>query len=93
MGGQPQNGIERRHRIESSVEPEDVFVEIRLQVVLGDGPMMRAENPRLQIGEDQMDHGQVGVHLVGIASNDKRKVFVAKGWQILINAPAVSSYD
>lgn len=31
-GGQPEYGVERRHRIEAAIEPEHVFVQIGLQV-------------------------------------------------------------
>ena len=47
VGGQPQNGVEGRHWVEAPVEAEDVFVEVGLQMVLGDGSVVRAENPGL----------------------------------------------
>ena len=68
-GGKPQNRIESGHGVESPVEPEDVFIEIRLQMVLGDSAVMGPENPGLQIGKDQVDHGQVSIGFFGVASN------------------------
>jgi hypothetical protein len=31
-GGQPEHGVERRHRVKAAVEPKHVFVQIGLQV-------------------------------------------------------------
>ena len=48
-GGKPQNGIESGHGVESPVEAEDVFIEIRLQMVLGDSTMMGSKNPSFEV--------------------------------------------
>ena len=90
--GKPQHGIESGHRVKPPVEPEDVFIEIRLQVVLGNGPMMRAENPRLQVREGEVNHRQMCVGLIGIASEDERVVPIAQGRQFSVNTPAIGSY-
>src|SRR5580704_5929240 len=50
-----QNGVEGIHRIEATVETKHEFIEIGLQMTRFDPAMMRAVNPRLQIGEDEMD--------------------------------------
>ena len=67
--GKPQHGIEGSHWVKPSVEPEDIFIEIRLQMVLGDSAVMGPENPGFQIGKDQVDHGQVSIGFFGVASN------------------------
>src|ERR1019366_451875 len=54
--------------------------------------MMRAENPCLQIGEDKVNHGQVGVGLLRIAREDDRLLLVAWRRQFPVNAPAIGSH-
>ena len=61
-----KDGIESRHRIPSPVEAEDVLVEVGLKVVLGDGSVVGAHDPRFKIGKDEVDHRQVGVRFFGI---------------------------
>ena len=56
-------------RVEPPVEPEHVFVEIRLQMVLPDAAVMCAENPRFQVGKDKVNHWQMPLRLLWIAAN------------------------
>ena len=46
-GRNPQNRVERGHGVEAPIEPENILVQISLQMVMSDGPMMGAQNPRL----------------------------------------------
>src|SRR5450631_3866666 len=46
---QSKNGVECRHWVEAPVKTENIFIEIGLEMIRGDPPVMRAENPRLQI--------------------------------------------
>src|SRR2546430_4772798 len=55
----PKNGVERGHRIEPTIKPGHVFIEVGLQMFWLDTAMMRALDPSLHIAEDEMDHGKV----------------------------------
>jgi len=83
-GSEPQHGIESGHRIEAPVEPENIFIEVRLQMMLGDGAMMGPENPGLEIGKDQMDQGQMPSRQVGVAGQNERIVLISKVVQCLV---------
>jgi len=89
----PQNGVERVHRIEAAVKTENEFVEIGLQMTRFDSAVMGAIDPRLQIGEDKMDHRQVFFRLPRVAPEDKRTVLVPHGGKTVISLPAVSAND
>jgi hypothetical protein len=58
-----------------------------------DTTMMRTINPRLQIGEDKMDHRQVLFRLLRIAAEGKRIVFVTHSSKVIISLPSVSAND
>ena len=89
--GEAQNGVERGHRVEPSVEAKHVLVQVRLQVVGLDTAVVSTKNPSLQIGEDKVDHRQVRFSFVRIASKDKRVVDVSHFWQIVISLPSVGA--
>src|SRR5256885_7084409 len=72
----PKNGVERGHRIEPTIKPEHVFIEVGLQMFWLDTAMMRALDPSLHIAEDEMDHGKVRLRLVWVASESQ--CFMAK---------------
>ena len=55
----PQNGVEGIHRVEAAIETKYELVEVGLQMTRLDPAMMGAIDPRLQIGEDKMDHRQM----------------------------------
>ena len=69
MRGKPQDRVERRVRVEPAVEPENIFVEIRLQMLFSDAAVVGAENPRFQVGKDKVDHGQMPLRLLWIAGD------------------------
>src|ERR1700730_6683486 len=58
-----------------------------------DTTMMRTINPRLQIGEDKMDHRQVLFRLLRIAAEGKCIVFVTHSSKVIISLPSVSAND
>src|SRR5579859_5739139 len=68
-GGDPQDGIERVHRIEAPVEAEDVLVQVGLEVLRFDTAVMRAVEPGLQVAEDEVDHRQVLFGVLGVAGH------------------------
>lgn len=53
--GEPENGLERGHRCAAAVEAENVLVEVRLQMMGLDAPVMRSKQPRLEVRENAMD--------------------------------------
>jgi hypothetical protein len=73
----PQDGVERVHWVEPTIEAEHVFVQVRLQVLRLDPPVMRAVQPGLQVAEDEVDHWQVLLGVVRIADHRERVVCVA----------------
>jgi hypothetical protein len=55
--------------------------------------VMRAIDPRLQIGEDKMDHGQVLLCLIRIATERKRAMSISDFIKSSITPPSVSAND
>ena len=88
--GEPQHRVESGHRVEAAVEAERVLVEVSLQM-LRRNPVMRAQNPRLQVAEDDVDHGQMGLALVRVAVDGQRFVGVAEVGQVFVADPTVSA--
>lgn len=68
----PKNRVKRRHRIKPAVETEYVFIEVGLQMFWLDTTMMRSLNPSFQVAENEMDHRQMRLCLVGIAAKGQR---------------------
>jgi hypothetical protein len=93
MGCDPQNGMNRRHRIEATIEAEHVFVEVGLQVLWLDTTMMRALDPSLQIAEDEVNHWQMRFGLVWIAAERQHVVEVSGFGKSRIPRPSVCAHD
>jgi hypothetical protein len=87
----PQNGVEGIHRIEPAIEAKYELIEVGLQMTRFDPAMMRAVDPRLQIGKDKMDHWQVLFSLLWVTPEGKRIVLVAHLAKAIITLPAVSA--
>ena len=87
----PQNGVERVHRIETAIKTKYKLVEVGLQMMRFDPAVMGAIDPRLQIGEDKMDHRQVLLRLLGVTTERKRVVPVAHFAQAVVPLPTVSA--
>ena len=51
-----EQGAEGVERVEAPIEAEHIFVEIGLEVMLGDIAVIGPKNPRLEMGNDQMNH-------------------------------------
>src|SRR6266508_1266601 len=62
-------------------------------MMLPDSPMMRAENPSFQVGENQVDHWQVPFRDVWIAVEHNRLVGIPQYVQHLVSWPSVSFDD
>src|SRR5580658_7880896 len=93
MGGNPQNRMKRGHRIESAIEPKNKFVEVCLQMLWFYTPMMSTIQPSLQIAENKMDHRQVCLSLVGIATKRQEVMAVSHFWEPRIAGPSIGSHS
>jgi hypothetical protein len=92
-GRNPQNGVEGIHRIKAAVEAKYEFVEVGLQMTRLDTAVMSAIDPRLQVGEDKVDHRKVLFCLFRVAPQRENIVLVANPTKIIIPLPAVSADD
>jgi hypothetical protein len=91
-GGNPKNGVKRSHRIEPAIEPEYVLVEIGLQVLWLDATMMSSFDPSFQIAENKMDHRQVRLGLVGIATKRQEVMVVSHFRESRITDPSIGAH-
>jgi hypothetical protein len=89
----PENGVKRRHRVEPTIEPKHVFVEVGLQVFGLDTAMMRPLDPSFQIAENEMDHGQVRLSFVGVAAERQRLMDVSHLGKAGVASPAIGAED
>ena len=60
--GDLQHTVESHHRPEPAVESEDELIEIALQV-LRTHPVVRSQEPRIEVPEDDMNHREMLVRL------------------------------
>jgi hypothetical protein len=93
VGGNPENGVKRRHRVEPTIETEHVFVEIGLQVFGLNTTMMRSPDPNFQVAENEMDHRQMRLGLVGVAAERKRLMAVSHLGKAGVASPAIGAED
>jgi hypothetical protein len=90
-GGDPEHGMKRGHRVKPTIEAEHVFIEVRLQMFWLDTPMMCPLDPGLQVAEDEMDHGQVRLCLVGIAAKRQSDMAVSYLGQSWVAGPPIGA--
>ena len=83
-----ENRGERRHWVEAPVEPKHILVEIGRQVLRADA-MMGAEQPRLQVREDEVNHRQHLLCLFRVAVEHDALVSVAHGREMIVSLPAI----
>ena len=90
--GQAEQAVEARHRVEPPVEAEDVLVQVGLQMMLA-GAVVRAEQPGLQVREDQVHHRQMRV-LQRVVRARREAVVVEAGCpEPVVALPAVRTND
>ena len=82
---QRAEGVER---IESSIKPKGVLVEVGLQVLRADA-VVGAEQPSLQVGEDEMDYRQVLLGNSRIAPFRDRVMVIPARSDICVSGPVV----
>src|ERR1700682_6458927 len=73
----PQNGVEGIHWVETAVKPKYELVEVSLQMMRLNPAVMGAIDPRLQIGEDKVNHRQVLFRFFRVASEREGIVPIA----------------
>lgn len=84
----PQHSIEGAHRPEATVEAKGELVEVRLEV-LGRHPVVRPEQPRIEVPEHDVDHRHVGLALRMVPLDGEWVVRVAAGRQPVVAGPPV----
>ena len=83
-----EQGPEGVERAESPVEAECELVEVGLEVLVAHA-VMNATQPRLQVGEDEMNDRQILLSDLGVASLGDGEVFVAALGEAGIAGPIV----
>ena len=68
VGANAQQRAERIERVEAAIEPEGKFVEVGLQMLRLNAPVVRALQPSLKVAENQVDDRQVAY--VGLRPTD-----------------------
>src|SRR5947209_10888015 len=58
LADESEHCLKRRHRHDAPVEPEGELVQIRLKVLLPHAAVVGAQQPRLEVREDQVDMRQ-----------------------------------
>ena len=71
-----EQGAKGIEGVKATVEAKSEFVEVDLYMLRADA-VMYADQPRLEIGKDEMNDGQELVHHLGISTLGNRVVVVA----------------
>jgi hypothetical protein len=85
--------MECGHRIEPAIEPENIFIEIGLQMLWLDAAMMSALKPSLQVAENKVDHGQVRLSFIGVTTKRQQVMAVSCPRKPWIAGPSVGAHD
>jgi hypothetical protein len=93
VGRNPENGVKRRHRVEPTIEPEHVFVEVGLKMLGLDTAMVRSLDPSFEVAENEVDHGQVRLSFVGIAAERQSLMAVSHLGKAGVASPAIGAQD
>lgn len=85
-----EHTVECAEGVEPSVEPEDVFIQVCLEVILTHA-MVGAEKPRFQITEHQVNHRKVLFCSFRVAFHDNRVMPVSQFSNAVIALPAIGA--
>ena len=85
----PDQGAEGIEWVEALVKAEREFVEVGLKMLMAD-TVMDTDEPRFQIGEDEMDDRQIVLGNLWVAALGNGKVFVPTLAEGGISTPIVS---
>jgi hypothetical protein len=87
-GSDLQHAVESYHWPEPAIESEHELVEIALQVLRAD-PVVRSQEPRIEVPEDDVNHGEVLVRLDMVTPDRHGFVPVAQLVQVVVASPPV----
>ena len=90
--GEAEQRAERGRRIEPPVEPEDVLVAVRLQVLLTHA-VVRPEQPGLVVREHQVHERQVLILQIVVRIHREPVMLEAKRRELVVTLPAVRAHD
>jgi hypothetical protein len=93
VGGDPEDGVKRRHRVEPTIETKHVFVEVGLKMLGLYTAMVRSLDPGFEVAKNEMDHGQVRLSFVGVAAERQRLMAVSNLGKAGVASPAVGAQD
>ena len=86
-----QHRVERSRWPEPTIKPEDELVEVSLKM-LGADPMMRAEEPGIQVAKDNVDHREVRVRDCVVPTNGNTVVEIPGGLKWIVPRPTISPH-
>src|ERR1019366_226716 len=87
----PQNGVERGHRVEPAIETKHVFIEVSLQMLWFNTAMMRSFDPSFQVAENEVYHGQMRFCLVRVATENQRLMDVPQLGKPFVCCPSIGA--
>jgi hypothetical protein len=89
----PQNGVERGHRVEATIKTKHVLIEVGLQMLWFNATMMRSLDPGFQVAENEVDHRQMRFCLVRIAAENQRLMPISHLRKPLVSRPSIGAND
>ena len=89
VGPDAEQRAEGVERIEAPVKAERKFIEVGLQVLRFDAPVMRPLQPRLEVRENEVNDGQVFLSDLRVASFDNRQMGIAAHAELVIGRSRV----
>ncbi len=87
-GGDLQHAVESHHRPEPAVESEHELIKIALQVLRAD-PVVRSQEPRIEVPKDDVNHGEVLVRIDMVTPDRHGIVPIAQLVQVVVAGPSV----
>src|SRR5271157_4639182 len=93
VGGDPQNGVKRRHRIKAAIESKHVLIEVSLQMFGLNAAMMRSFDPGFQVTENEMDHGQVRLSFIRVTTKRQHVMAISCPRKSWIAGPSVGAHE
>ena len=90
-GGDLQNAVGRHHRPEPAVESKHELVEIALQVLRAN-TVVRSQEPRIEVPENDVNHGKVLARLDMVTPDRNGIVPVVQLVQVVVASPPVRPY-
>ena len=93
VGSDTEQRAEGVEGVEAPVKPERELIQVGLQVLRLDAPMMRALQPSLEVRKHEVDNREVFFRHLGISSFDNWQVLVAAKGQPIVGRSGVGDDD